>query len=275
MGKRTSVTFLLAVAALGAASGFVVCGATFGENFRVENAIYAGKEKEPCVESTTIFYCGIVYDYLKSPTEVTIFDKDNGRFVLLDLSRRMKTEVPAEKAVTLCEHLRTWAMAQSDPLLRFLANPRFDEQYDASSGKLILSSEFVTYELATDSAESVEICRDYRQFCDWYCQLNTLLNPGSRPPFARMAVNAALERHQRFPKQVELTLRLNRFPPRRLTVHSEHQLVRKLVDSDRDRVAQTNQYLAIFNPVAFDEYQKKPSSDPTGDESVKPVFQPQ
>jgi hypothetical protein len=257
MDERTRATISPRWAILAAAVVLAAQGAAAGEDFRVENAIFAGSEKEPCVESTTIFYSGIVYDYLKSPAEVTVFDKNNGRFVLLDLARRVKTEVPIEKVSTLCQHLKTWAAGQKDPLLRFLANPRFDETFDPPSGKLTLSSPPVTYDLLTASAESPQVAQDYREFSDWYCQLNTLLNPGSRPPFARMAVNAALERHQRLPQQVELTLRPEGFPPKKVLIRSEHQIVGRLVDSDRDRVAQTDQYLAIFSPVAFDEYQKK------------------
>lgn len=257
MGERARATYLPRKAVWAVVGSLVACGAALGEDFRVENAIYVGGEKEPCVESTTIFCSGIVYDYLKSPAEQTVFDRSNGRFVLLDLARRLKTEIPVDKVTSLCQHLKTWASSQRDPLLRFLASPRFEESFDPSTGKLTLSSESVEYSSTTAALESLEISRDYREFSDWYCQLNTLLNPGSRPPFARMALNEALEKHQRFPFQVELVLRPEGFPPKRLVIRSEHQLVRGLVDSDRGRVAQTDQYLAIFNPVAFDEYQKK------------------
>lgn len=250
--RRQSNAVLLALALVGATGT-----ANVAEDFRVENAVYMGDEKEPCVESTTIFHSGVVYDYLKSPAEITVFDKNNGRFVLLDVARRVKTEMPTDKVSTLCEHLKTWAIGHKDPLLAFLANPRFEEEFDPSTGKLSLSSEAVNYQLTTENAGSSEISRDYREFCDWYCQLNTLLNPGSRPPFARMALNAAVDRYERFPQQVELALRLGGFPPKRITVRSEHQLVRRLVESDRGRVRQTDQYLAIFTPVSFEEYQKK------------------
>lgn len=257
MGEQTRAAYLLRKAVWAVMGGLVACSAASSQDFRVDNAVYVVGEKEPCVESTTIFLSGVVYDYLKSPAEQTVFDRNSGRFVLLDLARRVKTDVPLEKVTSLCQHLKTWAAGQKDPLLRFLANPRFEQDFDRSSGRLTLSSPSVDYNLTTAAAESLEISQTYREFSDWYCQLNTLLNPGSRPPFARMAVNEALEKHQQFPLQVELVLRLDGFPPKRLVIRSEHQLVRELVDADRGRVAQTDQYLAIFTPVAFEEYQKK------------------
>jgi hypothetical protein len=39
-------------------------------------------------------------------------------------------------------------------------------------------------------------------------------------------------------------------------MHSEHQLIRRLVESDRARVQQIGQFMAIFQPVSFEEYQK-------------------
>ncbi len=256
MGKPLTL-ILLPFAFLGIAGSMAIDRLAAAEDFRVENAVYVGDEKEPRIVSTTIFLSGIVYDYLKSPAEITVFDKSNGRFVLLDVSRRVRTELPTEKVATLCQHLRTWAIGQKDPLLVFLGNPRFSEEFDRSTGELSLSSEAVNYRLNTVSADDGELARQYREFSDWYSQLNTLLNPGSRPPFARMAVNAALDRYQRFPTEVELELRLGGFPPKRITIRSEHQLVRRLVESDRGRVAQIDQFLAIFTPVDFDEYQKK------------------
>ncbi|NUQ63673.1 MAG: hypothetical protein HUU20_14445 [Pirellulales bacterium] len=257
MRTKTNAAFL-AFSWLGIAVGsLAILDTARAEDFRVENAVYVGSEKEPRVESTTIFCSGVVYDYLKSPAEITVFDRGNHRFILLDVTRRVKTEVPTDKVSSLCQHLKTWATGQKDPLLAFLANPRFNEAFDPATGKLTLSSETVTYDLATMNVENSEISQEYREFSDWYCQLNTLLNPGSRPPFARMAVNAALDRHQRFPEQVDLALRLSGFPAKRLTIRSEHQLIRRLVESDRGRIAQTDQYLAIFTPAPLDEYQKK------------------
>jgi hypothetical protein len=121
-----------------------------------------------------------------------------------------------------------------------------------------MTSPLVSYELTTKPASSPAVSTQYREFCDWYCQLNTLLNPGSRPPFARMLVNETLDKRQLFPQEVKLSVQLGSgFPPKRAAIRSEHRFVDQLTESDRDRVAQTEQYLTIFSPVPFSEYQKK------------------
>jgi len=229
-----------------------------GEQFRIENKIFAGDEKKPRIQSTTIFYAGVVYDYLENPAEVTVFDKAHGRFVLLDLTRRIKTELTTQSVAALTERLRERARTQPDPFLQFLADPEFDEQFDETAGELTFASPWVTYRLTTVDADSEAISQQCRAFSDWYCQLNTMINPGTRPPFARMIVNAALADRRQLPREVHLTLRPKaRLIPKRITVRSQHQLIRRLVQSDRGRVAQTDQFMAIFKPVSFEEYQGK------------------
>lgn len=228
------------------------------EEFRVENKVFVDDEKQPRIESTTIFFGNVVYDYLAKPAEVTIFDKAHKRFVLLDVTRRAKTEISTEAVEELTARLKRWAASQSDPFLRFLADPQFDIHYDESAGELVCSSTWMTYRVATVDAPDEQLCRQYTEFSDWSCQLNTMLNPGSRPPQARMLLNAALEARQRFPREVSLSLRPKEgLWPKRFLLRSEHQLIRQLVQSDRDRIAQTDQFMAIFTPVTFGEYQKR------------------
>jgi hypothetical protein len=226
--------------------------------FRVENKVFVGGEKEPRIRSTTIFYDGVVYDYLEDPAEVTILDTARGRFVLLDRKRQIKTELTTGRVADFTKRLRKWAQGQSDPFLKFLADPQFDEQFDEATGQLSFASPWMTYRLVTVEADSRDISRRYREFSDWYCQLNALLTPGTRPPFARLIVNAALERRQRFPREVHLSLRPKKGPlAKRSTARSEHLLVRQLVESDLGRIAQTDQFMATYTAVDFAEYQRR------------------
>lgn len=246
---------LVAVLALGLGG---VGGPAVAEDFRVENRVFVDGDKEPLVKSTTIFHEGVVYDYLADPPEVTVFDAQRGRFVLLDLTRRVKTELTSERVVQFAKRLKEWALEQSDPFLEFLGNPRFDEAFDEQTGELRLTSPWMSYRLATVDTKSEAISEQYRQFSDWHCRLNTVLNPGARPPFARMLVNAALGQRQRLPREVDLKIEYKEgLLPKRVTIRSEHLLVRQLVESDRRRVAQTDQFMAMYTSVDFDEYQRK------------------
>lgn len=225
--------------------------------FRVENKVFLENEREPHSESTTVFFRGIVYDYLKEPAEVTVFDKAHGRFVLLNPARRVYTEVSMEKVAAFADALRRWTAVQPDPFVQFLGDPKFEEEFDEENHQLVFNSPWMTYRLATISSESEAMSRQYHEFCDWYCRLNTLLTPGARPPFARMVVNASLETRRLFPNETHLTIRPKKgVTGKRPVIRSEHQLIRRLVESDRDRAAQSDQFIAMFKQLSFEEYQE-------------------
>jgi hypothetical protein len=224
------------------------------EDFRVENKVFLEGEREPGMQSTTIFHEGVVYDYLKAPAEVVVFDKGRNRILLLDLSRRVLTELTTDEVSGLNKGLKEWALSQGDPFLRFLANPQLEEAFNEQAAELVLSSSWLTYRVVLANPGSGEIARQYREFSDWSTLLNTRLNPGSKLPFARLLVNQSVEKRQQLPKEVHLTTRSKK--GKKVTARSEHQLVRTLVQSDRDRIRQTDEYLAMFRRVGFAEYRK-------------------
>lgn len=232
-------------------------GAT-SENFRVENQVFVGGSDRPTSQSTTIFYDGVVYDYMDEPSEVIVFDKGASRFTLLDTARRVRAEFAAEEVVGFTDRLQQAAAVQDDPFLRFLASPAFDEQFDKESRELTLSSTWMTYRLVLTDAGSRAVAEQYREFADWYARLNALLRPGARPPLARLLVNAAMFKYEAIAREVFLTVTPKEsFPPKRLKVRSHHQLVRTLAQSDIERVGQTRQFMTIFKPVGFEEYRVK------------------
>src|SRR5690606_23472762 len=94
------------------------------------------KKDGPAIESTTIFLDDQVYDYLKTPEEITVLDRHEGRFVLLDPVRRIRTELATSELSDLAERLRQWAAGQPNEFLRFSAAPELAETYDASTGEL-------------------------------------------------------------------------------------------------------------------------------------------
>src|SRR5687768_601071 len=73
----------------------VLCdSAAHAQNFRMETDVYLGNKKEPICQTLTLFADTMVYDFIYGPdeknkeeqkiTEVTVFDMNSGRVVLLD-----------------------------------------------------------------------------------------------------------------------------------------------------------------------------------------------
>ncbi len=229
-----------------------------GADFRIENRVYAGTEKEPISESLTLFQAGQVYDFLTEPAETTVLDAQHGRIVLLDRTRQMRTEIKTGRLVELIASMKIRAAQSSDPLLKFLANPEFDEQFEAETGVLELTSPLVTYRVETEPAPSAEVVAQLRYFSSWYAQLNAILQPGGLPPFARAQLDETLRRRQLVPQSVELTIERGRLPPRTQVLRSEHKFTSRLLDDDIRRIEQAHDAMASFRHVTLELFRQPP-----------------
>lgn len=228
------------------------------EDFRVENRVFLDDESEPRVETTTIFLNGIVYDILSGPSEITVFDPSRGRFALLDTQRKLTADVSAKEIAGFVDRMKERASQQENPYVAFQAQPQFELQYDETSRELTFTSPWIIYRLVTQDAESKEIAEQYREFSDWYARLNYLLNPNALLPFSRLMVNAELAKREVVPREVYLTLTPKQgIAPKRVKLRSLHHLVRHLVESDRSRVNQIQQYMKMYKQVSYNEYRRR------------------
>ena len=244
MVHSPTYAMLLIVAVFGLVIGRA--GATLGEDFRVDNAVYVGDQKEPSSQSATIFSGGVVYDCLKTPAETVVFDKMTGQFIVLNLTRRVRTELSTGEVSAFIEHLQPVAAKSKDPLVKFLAEPKFQEQ-SSQPGELTLSGPPITYRLTLARESDQSVVEQYHEFCDWYARLNALLVPGSLPPFGRLVVNAAIAQQHAIASQVLVTVQAGRGSKPRTTIRSEHRLVRPLEPADLQRVAQPANSWALSN----------------------------
>ncbi len=228
------------------------------DDFRVETKIFPGKEANPSSEITTLFHSGKVYDYLGKPAVVTVFDPQHDRVILLDTARKIRAEVKYEELTQFASSLRARAIKASDPLLKFSAEPHFEQSLDTKSGDMVFSSTYMTYQVATQKSPLETAAKQYREFADASARLNARVNRGSMPPFPRLAVNEVLVSADLIPQSVQLTeLPRQRVTGSTLTVRSEHQAFWRLVDSDRRRIDETASSLVTYTQVSLDEYLRR------------------
>ncbi len=240
------------------------CSAVAADDFRVETKIFPGKEIVPSSEITTLFCSGKVYDYLNKPAEVTVFDPQHARVILLNPVRKLRSELTYDDLEKFSARVKELAAKKSDELLKFAAEPKFDTHLDEKSGELVFASAYMTYQVATQKSELPTAVKQYQEFSDVSARLNTIINRGSMPPFPRLEVNKTLINANLLPRQVQLTI----LPRQHLTgksinVRSEHQFFWRLVDADRQRIDQTASSLVTFTPVKLDEYLRR------GDDQAK------
>lgn len=247
---------LLTVGALGI--GFTQAGALLGEDFRVDNAVYHGDQNEPSSESTTIFHGGVVYDCMETPSETVVFDKTADRFILLNPNTRTRTELTTTQLAAMADRLQMSAIKSKDPVVQFLAKPNFQESSNEAAGELTLASPLVTYRVILSPEPNPSIVNQYHEFCDYYARLNALLSSGSRPPFGRLVVNAALAQRQATASEVFLTTVVSGkgLKQQRIDIRSKHRVVCPLEQTDLDQVAKIRQQMDDFKPISFSEYRK-------------------
>lgn len=231
----------------------VVRQAPAAEEFRVASKVFSGKDDTATSDSLTLFADDRAYDFLTSPNEITVFDFPRDRIVLLDPNRRLRTELTTEKLNEFTDQLRARAYRQTEALLKFSANPKFDESRDDEWRQF--ASPQMTYRVHPIKPEHPDIARDYRKFCDWSARVNAMIRPGAIPPFPRLAVNAALERDGEIPESVELSLAAqNRLVGKPTVLHSEHEMTMRLLPADRKKIDEAGRYLVSFPEVSLEEY---------------------
>ncbi len=221
------------------------------EDFCIQSRVNVGKD---VIESSTIFYAGRVYDFLSEPAEVTIFDPPGKKFVVLNPVSMVKTEIDLPQIDAFALYIKNKSLERPVPLLAFLAEPKFDETYDDGSGNLTLKSEWMDYEVKTVKPRSDEAASIYVDYSNWQTKLNTLMRPGSLPPFARLELNKALDHHHRLPTEVQLIRYAGGPTKRAVTIRAEHRLQWRLLESDIKRIDETATNLVTARPVGLTEY---------------------
>ena len=142
-------------------------------------------------------------------------------------------------------------------MVRFLAEPKFEEETNDVVGLLTLSSNLVTYRAILSPQKSADIVGQYHTFCDVYAKLNSILTPGALPPAGRIMLDAALARHQATASSVTLTILSDvGAKPRKTSARSEHRLVCPPEASDLERIAKIDEQMESFKLVTFEEYRK-------------------
>jgi hypothetical protein len=178
---RTLPSWFVLVLAFGG-FGLAAAGTFADDEFKIENSVYQGdsqpdpsagadanasvdannanpKAQEPESRSITYFTGGAVYDSIKQPGEIAVFDKAAKQFILVSITRRIRTELSTADIANLTLQLQKVAAKNADPLIRFSAEPSFQEQFDAATNALTLSSQWITYRLELTpepSREAVE-----------------------------------------------------------------------------------------------------------------------
>jgi hypothetical protein len=222
------------------------------QQMRIETEVFVDDQAEPANHTVTLFDSNTVYDFVEQPPQIAVFRpptaSHSGSFIMLDLETKQRTEVSTERIAGLMKKLTRWAGEQEDKLLKFSAQPEFEQSFDEESGLLMLDSPVWTYTVATIPAEDTKALARYREFTDWYTRLNTMLH-STPPPGARLKLNAALAEHGVVPVEIRRTIESEA-----ATLRATHLFTWRLSREDRERIDEAQIHLANFEKVDNEQY---------------------
>lgn len=225
------------------------------QDFRVETEVLVDQADDPVSESLTLFTGDVIYDFLKPNEETTVFDIRNGKIMLLDSRREVKTSLTTEQLAEFSAAIKTRGSAQGPT---HLFQPTFATSFDAEQNRLTLSSDHLTYSVKGVPAKHPSGAQRYRQFADWYARLNAI-RPGNLPPFGRLELNEALADRGLLPLEIERKVVIDR-PVANKTLHakSKHTVTWLISNTDQGRINQTSHNLARYREVKPSEYWTEP-----------------
>ena len=240
-----------------------------GDEFRIVTKVYYGRadeaagerdERSLAAETLTLFAGGVVYDFLKSGDreEMTVFDPERRRFVLLDPKRRVQTALTLDGVLTFTAQIK--ARLEETGRTEFAA-PTFEVKDERENGRLslVLDNPAIKYIVVGEAVSSQETVMQYQQFADWYARLNTM-RPGNAPPFARLRLNSELATRRWIPREVTRIVTIKRgLRSHQSAMHSTHNATWLLSQSDRRRIEQVGTAMASYRSVGFRVYLELPS----------------
>lgn len=215
-----------------------------GQELRVYTQVYnegaavsQPDHKAPIVaRSLSLFHAGKVYDYIASIGELTVFEPNQNRFIILNGSHSpmMATVVTFDEIKQLLkigrqetdnyvEQLKSHGDTESQRAiapLRFQLNPSFQYQYNEKVHTLRLTGDYIRYDVQCAEVTSAETVEMYLAYADWAARLNYVLHPQVPYPAPRLLLNDRLREHQVLPVVVELRANFEN----QLHLRAEHKI---------------------------------------------------
>ena len=239
---------------LAVAMAVMIATTTTAQEFRVETDVFIDNGRQPVAQHLTLFTGNLVYDFaMTRADEVTMLDTQRGRVVLMDLTKKTKTEVSTQTLLDFTAKIKQIALEKGNGVVSL----EFQTQFDVAAKTIELTSDHVTYTASAIEAQQPEAVERYREFADWYARLNAV-RPGNLPPFGRLRLNRELADRQWLPQSITRTLVVDKLVRRRQQASSKHLINWQLTNRDRRRIQDVAGLQAAFRSVPLETYLQLP-----------------
>lgn len=243
-----------------------VCAkAADGDVFRMETDLFVTGRTEPVGEYLTLFSERTVYDFrVSKPEEITVFDWDRNRIILLDPSRQWKSVLTTEDVLQFTAAIKSHVKPEN-AIFYAATNPQFEpatETSNGDSGKLTLKSGPIEYRIQGAAPRHASSVRRYQEFADWSARLSAM-RPGNLPPFIRIEVNQTVAQRGWLPEEVERIVDPGKFGKKKIEVQSRHLVNWILSETDRKRMEKVGNQMVSFREVPFSEFRDAVAAEAT------------
>jgi len=228
-----------------------------------------GVGKSPLASADLVVRKGVAYQFMtEAADEVMIIDPAQGRMMLLDLGRKVQTEVTAvglDNALARLHRRLTATVAAREKtgkradrveasMTRDLIDPKFTERFDPATNRLRLTNGSVEVDAVgepePDPARLIAIVNALAAVA----KHDTLREPEALPPFARLAAFRALAAQRGLrPTEITLLFRLAGPPKKQRWTY---RLVTSLTDREREAISRVDRLRETAAFVGHDAYER-------------------
>lgn len=187
-----------------------------------------------------LFHQGVAYAFaLSEPHDVTIVDAVNSRIALLSRKQQTKAVLPQQDVINALARIKQYAAENNlEDKLGLEAVVEGKDPYQ-------IQFEQVSYEATTQKPGAAEQATQFLQYSQWIGRV-TLIRKLWPPLFARMALDEAIAKNGRLPKEVTLTLGKG---DQATTLRSVFRFEPKLDQADLERIEKAKGMLRLYQDV--------------------------
>ena len=237
-------------------------------DFKIQADSFALKP-EPITREELVARHGRVYQFSTGTEEVVIIDPARGRVELLDIKRRVQTEVGFDqleeglgriratlgRAIQAREGAGGRAGAIEAAMTRDLLDPKFLKVDDPKAPRVRLTN--ATVEIDADGEADPDPLRLalVTRALESIAKLGAFRVPDDLPPFSELEAISALSAVRKLrPTSITYLYRLAG-PPRRF--RRTYRLVPTLTDREREAIARIDRLREVATVVRYEQYRKK------------------
>ena len=225
--------------------------------FRIETDVFVSTEQGPLQQTLTLFSAGVGYDLsLDGSDEITMVDPAGDRIVLLNKKHKLKSLIKISQLEKLMTSARNQA-ANTDLAVYLKGAENVVNDGDTITVGDLQLQYSATLQSPPDPGLAKATAEQYRAFADALIQYNSF-RTGSVPPFARIALNAAVCQQVSLPLEIVRTTNVGKGEA---VVRSRLLPIWLLGKSDVAKIAEIGEMLVTFEQVNEAEYRKR--TDPS------------